>query len=387
MKKDNVAAPHAAGYIFQLERALHHLAHASSRETAVAIEHVDDVAVFVDGKVVLVEQDKSTTSSTAKVLGDRTKAVWRTLQIWLRHLESSEGAHTEQYLFFVNHWVASPLAQAIKDCGAGEIEVSDLVAQVRAVGGKRSNTKIQAIIDDVLARSDEILEDLFSKVELVEAQQAGAQLASMANGLGIDPRADAENILQGVLGWLTTRARSDWSEKRVCLITRTEVLIHCHALQDKQARSRLLPRASADIVLGESDRQQALARNFVEHLSKIDAEHDDVVTAIDHFLKFNIEKHRLVRSGEVPDKEWPNRSNRLRERWSGIRRRRRREMIGTSNAVIGQAILAEVTYGHREPLDGHSCDELYMTSGHYHRLADDNEVWWDPAFEGGGNER
>jgi hypothetical protein len=123
-----------------------------------------------------------------------------------------------------------------------------------------------------------------------------------------------------------------------------------------------------------------LTRNFVEHLSRISAEQTDIVQAVDHFLKFNIEKHRLVREGDVPLGEWSNRSNRLKERWRNILRRRTREMTSESRSTIALAVLADTTYEHRESLDGHPCDELYMTSGNYHRLAEDDEVWWDPGF-------
>ena len=42
--------------------------------------------------------------------------------------------------------------------------------------------------------------------------------------------------------------------------------------------------------------------------------------------------------------------------------------------------MSEATYFHCEPLGGQSCSEIYMTSGHYHRLADDDEVWWHPTY-------
>ena len=61
-------------------------------------------------------------------------------------------------------------------------------------------------------------------------------------------------------------------------------------------------------------------------------------------------------------------------------RRRTREMKPKPPTEIGQAVLADATYDHQEPLDGQPCGELYMTSGHYHRLADENQVWWDPNY-------
>ena len=60
----------------------------------------------------------------------------------------------------------------------------------------------------------------------------------------------------------------------------------------------------------------------------------------------------------------------------------KREFAGSSEA-IGQRVLADTTYDYREGLDGQACDELYMTSGNYHRLAEEDEVWWDPLFQKG----
>lgn len=378
---DNIASAQAAGYILQLDRALHHLAHAASGEIAVAVEHIDDVAVMKDGKVVLLEQDKSSTRATGRLLGDRTRAVWRTLQIWLRHHESPDGGHCMHYIFFVNRWVSSPVALLLKQQSAGQVRAAEVVQTLRKIGSKRSSSKIQEIIDDVLVRGDDVLEAVVSKIEIVESCEPASDRRSMANGLGLNPRADAEDILNGLFGWLTNRVRIDWSEGRTSVITRKEILTQSFNLQTKQANSRFLPRASAEIIIDEEVRQGALSKNFVEHLGRIDAENEDVVQAVDHFLKFNMEKHRLVRAGDVPDAEWRHRSGRLRERWAGVMRRKKRELAGQPKTEIGQTVLADVTYEHRENLDGHACDELYMTSGHYHRLADEDEVWWDPTFQ------
>jgi hypothetical protein len=379
-KNENTAPAQAAGYILQLDRALHHLALAAHGDIVVAVEHVDDIATIQDGKVILVEQDKSTSRPAVQLLANRSRAFWRTLQIWLRHREGPDGQYVERRLFFVNRWVSSPIAILLKERTKKTIEVVDVVKAMREIGAKRSRSKIQDIIDDVLSRSDEQLATLVRTIEIVEADDPVSERSKLANGLGLNPRADANDILDGLLGWLTTKVRTEWSEGRLGVITRRQLLIQSHALQDKQAKCRFLPRPSADIVVSEQARKGALARNFVEHLGRISAEREDVVQAVDHFLKFSIEKHRLVRAGDVPDAEWRNRSNRLRERWGNLMRRKKRELAGSTSAAIGQTVLADTTYEYRESLDGQMCDELYMTSGHYHRLAEEDEVWWDPDF-------
>ncbi len=124
-----------------------------------------------------------------------------------------------------------------------------------------------------------------------------------------------------------------------------------------------------------------MARRFVDHLGRIDAERDDVVQAVDHFLQFAAEKWRLAKEGGIPPDEWKHRGDRLQQRWANIARMVRRENADKPDRTIGQAILARTTYDHHEPINGLDCRELYMTSGHYHRLADTDEVWWCPAFQ------
>jgi len=338
-----------------------------------------------DGKVILLEQDKSSSMRGARLLNDRSRAVWRTLQIWLQHSETTDGPLCQRYLFFVNQWVASPIATLLKRAAAKEIEPSAVVNSLRKIGAKRSTSKVQSIIDDVLDRRDESLESLVSKIEIVEPDHPRSSRSSLANGLGLHPRANVDNILNGLFGWLTDKVRTEWSENRPGLITRAEILTQSHALQATQANSRFLPRAAADIVINDTARLGALSRNFVEHLGRIEADAEDIVQAVDHFLKFSTEKQRLVRAGDIPTAEWQNRAHRLRERWANLMRRTKREMAGRPPQQVGQSVLAEATYEHRENLDGHACDELYMTSGHYHRLADEDDVWWDPTFQKGNN--
>jgi len=383
---NNTAGPQSAGYILQLDRALHHLATAGAAGDVVAVEHLDDVAVLRDGKLILAEQDKNTSNPSARVLNDRSRALWRTLQIWLQLREAPEGRDCRRHLLFVNQWRATPLATLLKDRVAQSTPTATIVAALRDAGAKPGKAKIDLIIADVLKRDDDALTALIEAIEIIEADIPAAARSVVANGLALHPQADVDIIIDGLLGWLTTKVRTDWSNGHAALITRQEILLQSHALQDLQKKSRFLPRPSGDVAISEDDRERALARNFVGHLGRIAADQEDVVQAVDHFLKFSIEKHRLVKGGDVPLAEWSNRSGRLQERWRNIMRRRAREMSSSSPSAIGLAVLADTTYEHREALDGHPCDELYMTSGNYHRLAESDDVWWHPAFKRGGED-
>jgi hypothetical protein len=101
---------------------------------------------------------------------------------------------------------------------------------------------------------------------------------------------------------------------------------------------------------------------------------------VEHFIRFNTEKHRLADLGEIPEGEWEDRGDRLTQRWRNIARREERNYTGDCRKTLGIHILEQTTYEHCEPIAGEHCEQLYMTAGHYHRLADDDEVWWHPDF-------
>jgi hypothetical protein len=376
---NNTAAPQAAGYILQLERALCHLGKAAA-DVSVAVEYLDDVALIREGQPILQEQDKNSVRPGAHILGDRSKALWRTLQIWLTHRQDARAASCKHYLIASNTPLRSPIATMIKGVKGGTIQPQEVVVALRAAGKSKSMSKVQKIIDEVLAHDDISLAELVARIEIVDEFDGREGRQEIANGLAIDPRVDSEVILDALLGWLTRTLQAAWQAQQPGVISRMACVRQCREIEGLQARQRFLPRPARDVPVGEVDRTRAQARPFVEHLSRIDADEEDLLQAVEHFIQFNIEKHRLAAEGEIADREWRDRSDRLRQRWRNITKSAQLEHRGCTPQEMGKRILIQSTYHHLEQLGGHPCSELYMTSGHYHRLADDDEVWWDPTY-------
>lgn len=380
-KHNNTAAPQVAGYILQLERALCHLAGAAA-DVSVGVEHVDDVVQIRGGAVVLKEQDKNSVMPDAELLGDRSKALWRTLQIWLTQ-EDTSGVPCERLLLVTNTPVGTGIATLLKGVVAGSCKPKTVVEALRAAGGLRSKAKVQKIIDNVLDHDDATLIRLVSRIEIVDRFDVDDARLKIASGLAFHPDMDAEITLDGLLGWLTRTLREAWHAQQPGIISRLSCIRQCREIEGRQARLRFLPRPARDVAVQAVDRTRARARPFVEHLGRIDAEEEDIFQAVEHFVQFNMEKHRLAVEGEIADREWRDRSDRLRQRWKNIFRSIQREQGSCTPQQLGHRVLVQSTYQHLEPLGGHSCSELYMTSGHYHRLADDDEVWWDPTYFSG----
>jgi len=255
------------------------------------------------------------------------------------------------------------------------------VKALRSAGSsKKSNSQIQKIIDDVLSRTDAELIALVTRIEIVEARNEQCDKDELCNGLGLDPRLDPSKALHALLGWLTNTIQETWRSGQPAMVSRAACMSQRREIEAALARRRLLPKPAREIEIAERDRTRAMTRPFVHHLDRIAAEEEDVLQAIDHFIQFNIEKHRLASDGEVADSEWLDRGERLRQRWLNISRQAKRDFRDLQPEKIGIKILERSTYSHNEPLGSEPCNELYMTSGHYHRLADEDQVWWHPTY-------
>lgn len=378
---NNNAGPQLVAAIFQLERALYHLALGEEGDF-VAVEKDDDVSVERGGEPVTQEQNKHSVKKGSTVLGDRTRDLWRTLQIWLEQIDE-RGTLCRRYLFVSNVEASGNVAKAFRDIAASAMKPADAVTVLRDAGKGRG--KVQAIVNDVLSRSDAQLEALLGRIELVESADWSAERAAIFNGFAMDPAQDRSWIVSNLLGWITETLADAWRRNECGIVSRRACVKQVHALSRQLVRQRLLPRPSTDVTITESERQAAHSREFVARLAEISADTDVIYEAVEHFLQFGAERSRLAAEGDVPKREWGDRSERLRQRWNNVRRLAKLEFEGRSEASLGQLIFYRTANGHLERLGTEPCDEAYMTSGHYHRLADDDQVWWLPSYRGSGN--
>lgn len=353
-----------------------------------AVELVDDVSRHKNGKATTREQDKNTLDGDRGMFADRSFDLWRTLQIWTTDFRAS-GTFCSHYLLVTNTQATGRIADALRvavslpDRAAAIVTAMHDAAQAERKRRKRKEpSKIQAIIDDVMTLPSDNLQNLASRIEIVEGFDYNGMRQELATRLGISPDVERDAVLTELLGWVVETLKTAWDTGDLGIITKEACLRQIDAIERRMVRRRFLPRPSSEVSVGDAEVVHARGRQFVDHLGRIEVEDDEVLQAIEHFVQFNAERHRLANEGEIPPQEWVDRGNRLKQRWQNVTRQVHLNHSDKSRIQRGKHVFAETTYHHREALSGYPCDELYMTSGHYHRLADDNLVWWDPEFRG-----
>lgn len=379
------AAGANAGFSYQFERALYWLAQ-SPAGAAIGIETADDVAVLAaDGSLVL-EQDKHSIRDAAEPFGDRSKDLWNTLMIWIEAVESKQVAlETTAFLMVTNKVLTDCIAKQIA-AAAEPVDAEKCVLALKKAAKEPPQT-ISVLVERVLRPSSALtLQSLILRIELADgaASTSGAELRRTTMSHLQLPEwcgSHVDSIADELLGWLHNSAMEFWRQKQPAWIQRDHFVNQLHAMIDRRKRQLSRERAEHLIPVTPDKIGEEKGRPFVKQIHLVSEDDAVVDTSIREFIRCNIEKSRLSKEGNVTDDDWKAFEGALLSRWDKIRQRVVRIKAGATDSDIGFEIFTETTEEHREKLAGSDTEQVYLTSGTYHRLADLLRVGWHPRYE------
>ena len=379
------AAGPAAGYAYQFERALNWLAQKDAG-ASIGIEAADDVEVRNSDATSVLEEDKYSIRESAQPFSDRSKGLWNTLGIWIEAIDSGERSiDSTSFLMVTNKAVPNCIARRIAHAKSkGEIHAC--IAELQTAGANPPK-HISKIVKRVLSpESGVTLQAVIQRIDLSDASDgtAAPDLRKSTIGHLQLPNWSLENsdsIADELLGWLHTVVMSAWLQKQPAWVQRDHFVNQFHAILDR--RKRQVKRERAELLIPVTDDKvgSEKGRPFVRQLHFISDDDTIVDTAIREFIRCNIEKARLSKEGNVTDDDWRAFENVLVSRWSKIRSRVLRMKSGAAEEDVGFEIFSDTTLDHREKLAGSDTEQVYLTSGTYHRLADLLTVGWHPRYD------
>jgi len=374
----------SAGFDYQFERALYWLSQSPAGAT-IGIETDDDVVVR-SKNASLLEQDKHSIRKGAEPFGDRSKDLWNTLAIWLDGVEAGHVAFDTTWFLMVTNKVLSECIAKQIDNAKSEGDISACITALEKAG-KKPPRNISDLVKRVLrAESRETLQGLIARVELADASNAtaGPELRRKTVAELQLPEwclSSADSIADELLGWLHRTALASWQQNQPAWVRRDHFVNQLYAIIDRRKRQMVRERAEHLIPVADDKVGHEKGRPFVKQLYLVTNDDTVVETSIREFIRCNIEKIRLSREGNVTDEDWKTFERTLLSRWDKIRSRVIRMKRGTAEEDIGFEIFTETTDDYRERLAGTETEQVYLTSGTYHRLADLLRVGWHPRYE------
>jgi hypothetical protein len=383
LEKHSAPGP-AAGYAFEFERALYWLAR-SPAGFSIGVETDDDVAIrHQDGSRTL-EQNKHSIQEDAEPFGDRSKDLWNTLSIWVTALEEGEldGSKT-RFLMVTNKTLPDCIAKRISKAETKDA-ITACIQELKLAAVKPSET-IRAYAEKVLvATSEPHLRAVIENCEIADAASgaSGLDLRSLTIAELPIPKwftKDAESIANELLGWVEVQVLALWQARQPAWISRDSFVTQFHAVLDRRKRQQTRERAANLIPVIDEQLGKEKGRFFVKQIYLVTDEDSRVDEAIREFLRCRIEKSRLSADGNITDQDWIDFEDSLKSRWSKIFSLCRRLNRTEPEEDVGFKVLSETTDGHRERLAGVETEQVYLTAGTYHRLADQLVVGWHPRY-------
>jgi hypothetical protein len=382
---DHSASGSTAGFSFQFERALYWLAR-SSTGSVVGIETNDDVAVRGADSKQILEQDKHSIQENAEPFGNRSKDLWNTLGIWIEALNSGEvAAETTRFMMVTNKTLRECIAKKIGRAKSDE-EIDECVAALETAAISPPDG-IKSLVERVMrSTSRPNLRKLIERCRLADASQntAGQELRTKTIGHLQLPEwcaSSGDSILDELLGWMHRTALANWRQKQPAWIKRDHFVNQFHAIIDLRKRRISRERAEHLIPVGDDKIGEKKGSVFVKQLHLITDDDSVVDTSIREFIRCNIEKARLSAEGNITDDDWLAFESTLLSRWDKIRVRVTRIRQGAPEKDVGYEIFTDTTEAHCEKLAGTDTEQVYLTSGTYHRLAELIQVGWHPRFQ------
>ena len=385
----NHSAPgQLAGYLFQPERALFHLA-VAGRGSVVGIETLDDVAVVDEQGRVIREQDKHYTSQRTP-LSDRSKEFWNSLHIWLSAI-ANEGLDLKKTEFHLvtNRVVSTGLIHDLigLENVTDDADWQKFVNKLRDAG--TSPTKqLKPLVESVLKNSDTDLIAFTKQIKVTDGGRGSfgsALRAKIADALHLETES-VEDILNGLLGWihdttllLIRNGKPAWfSWEDFGEQYRREMFAH----SDKHF---FRETAAAEIPVTDKERDKYRQNIFVKQLLWLGLPEDDeqLIEAIDDVYRSITETIRLTKKGVVTPNDFNAFDERLVEKWKLLRRSHVPKPLPPDEKSlqdVGKAVLNQAM-DHREMLAGQTTQEWYLTRGAFHKLADEPRLGWHPNYQ------
>jgi hypothetical protein len=378
---DHSAAGTSAGIGFQFDRALYWLAQSPAGVT-VGIETDDDVTVSAANGPRILEQDKHSIQPKGHPFGDRSKALWNTLATWVAALDAEEiAAQYTKFLMVTNKPVPDCIAKRINRATTPEDAIKCIDELQKAA--EDPPEKVASLMASVLLPSSRrSLTSLILACELSDATDVETLRATTISHLQI-PESLVEqgnSIVDELLGWIHRSALTAWQAQKACWITRDHFVNQFDAILCRRKRLRQRERSERLIPVTGEDRAKQLSRTFVKQVHLVSEDESVATAAIEAFIRCAIEKLRLSEEGAITDDDWLDFQCALQSRWVSIRDRTKRMGAGKTAEDIGFEILSETTE-HRERLAGSETDQVYLTAGMYHRLADLLNLGWHPRYK------
>lgn len=383
------------GYSLQPTRLLD-LALDSPPGTLLSLEVFEDVGAESASGEHLASQTKS--GLVKNPISDHALDLWKTFSNWLTAVEEGRlPLHKTIFEIYLAKRHRGSIAETFHNAKSQEeVQAALQAARIALWGIPPKFEKRKALKGPIKEFSDHFLDTSnTSAAGIVERFQIAVSTKDPLRDLR--PRVaskwlrpeSVDIVIQHAHGWIKESLES-------LLLLRKPAVLSVDAFNAEM--TAFLPRCDfRQILVSMAGRANATAdeiaaeqvRLYVQQLELIEYLDEDIIEAINHFLRASAERVAWSNAGIVHEQSFDEFECALKEYWRNTKRTQKITLRSLSQVECGQLLLAEC-YKCQLKLQGLEVPSFFVP-GSFHALAEDAVLGWHPEYEtllklGGAND-
>jgi hypothetical protein len=373
------------GYSLQAIRLLS-LALDASPGTVLSLEVFEDVGAVDDKGNALASQTKSGLETNP--VSDRAVDLWKTLSNWLTAVSSGQlsiaSTHFEIYLAkrHTGKFVTSFHAAKTEE------EANSALDHARNVlWGKAPKYPKKKKLAETLAPFVNHFLDLSSKDAIEIIQRFQLSVAAKDPLRDLRPKVNAkwvrpeivELVIKYAHGWIKEKLDGLLLEGNAAALNVDEFNTEIAAYLPRVDFRQILTAIAGKLELTDDTIAAEQVRTYVRQLELIDYSEEDVIEAINNFLRASAERAAWSEAGIVHHNSFDDYEESLIAFWKNKRTAHRVIHKSLTGVERGQLLLADCGV-HQQKLQGLEVP-AFFTPGSFHALAEEKTVGWHPDYE------
>lgn len=381
------------GYTAQQTRLCFKLLRAENG-MAVSCEVLGDIGEHSPDGTVRLTESKST--KDANPVSNHAVDLWKTLANWVQTVNQCRlDPSRTRFELFVTKEVFGPLVQRFSD--ATEIEdARNALVEARDLlwGSAPDFPSRKSVAPELAPHLDIVFNALAEQKDIVLPIIVNFELVCSH----VNPRVDLENelvrmsflpkevrtIADHLEGWVKSRIDDCLRDCNTAILERDEFAKEFRSFSRKLSQQLVL--CSIAPAPDASQVDEHLPMDFVRQLELIEADDDDVLSAITQFFRASRDRVDWAESGEVHESSYDELEEILRRTWKSHRTIIGIEFNGKADVDMGKLLHAKCMT-HQTKVQGLD-PPAHFIPGSYHKLANTNKqsarkpptIGWHPDF-------
>jgi len=373
------------GYSLQAIRLLS-LALDAAPGTTLSLEVFEDVGAVDHTGKALASQTKSGLETNP--VSDRAVDLWKTFSNWKTAITSGQiSLATTRFEIYLAKRRTGKLVRIFHEAQTEE-QAKAAVNEARKIlwgpapkypQKKKLAKTVRSFVDHVLDTSSQDAASIVQRFTLsVAAKDPLRDLRPKVASKWVRPES-VEAVIQHAHGWIKERTDGLLLEGKAAVLDVDEFNSEMLAFLPRIDFRQILTAIAGTLEVTDDTIAAEQVRTYVRQLELIEYSEEDVIEAINHFLRASAERAAWSKAGIVHVKSFDEYEDSLITFWKN--KRAAHAVIHNSLTGVdrGKLLLADCG-GHQQKLQGLEVP-AFFTPGSFHALAEDKKVGWHPEYK------